>query len=123
MRLRLTLLIALLLLAPGVARATQMAIGTGIAPQTIVSHADVALIANAAAVQILPANLDRVAAVCAVPNGQTSTDTVRIGDATTAAAVGFPMAVGETVTLYVTAPVFGFSATGATINCSETVRP
>jgi len=103
MRLRLTLLIALLLLAPGVARATQMAIGTGIAPQTIVSHADVALIANAAAVQILPANLDRVAAVCAVPNGQTSTDTVRIGDATTAAAVGFPMAVGETVTLYVTA--------------------
>jgi len=114
---------ALLLLAPSAAFATQMAIGTGIAPQNVVSHADATLIANAAAAVVLPANLDRVEAICRANPGQTSTNTARIGDSSTAAAIGYPLAVGDSVTLYTTAPVFGFSATGASLNCTESTRP
>ena len=114
---------ALLLLAPSAAFATQMAIGTGIAPQNVVSHADATLIANAAAAVVLPANLDRVEALCRAVPGQTSTNTARVGDASTGAAGGYPLAVGDVVSVYTTAAVYGYSATGATINCSETVRP
>jgi len=123
MRLRLILLIALLLAAPGVARATQMAIGTAVAPQIMVSHADVSLTANASAVTLLPTNLDRVEALCRMVPGQTSTNVLRIGDSTSAASTGYPMTVGDAITMYETAPVYGYSTTGATVNCSETVRP
>jgi hypothetical protein len=107
---------------PTPAHADHFATNQITAPQTLVPHADVTLISNAAAVVILANNSNRVSALCRLNPGQTGTNTARVGDATISATIGSLMVVGDTITLAVTTAFYGFSATGATINCLEVIR-
>jgi hypothetical protein len=93
------------------------------APQNLVAHADVALTASAAAVQILASNLKRVTAVCRIV-GAPGTNTARVGDSTTDATHGTPLdATVAGASFDVTGALYGYSATGITLSCSEVVRP
>ncbi len=65
------------------ARAQHESGGAINAPQNVVSHAAIAVIADAPAVMYLPANPNRVTALCQVADGE-----VMIGDATTDATHG-----------------------------------
>jgi hypothetical protein len=114
---------ALFTWSPLPAHADHFATNQITAPQTLVPHADVTLIANAAAVAILAKNPNRVSALCRLNPGQTGTNTARVGDATTAAAIGSPLTPGDTITVASTNTMYAFSATGATVNCLEVIRP
>lgn len=93
------------------------------ASQAAVSHPDVALTSGTAAVQLLPANSSRVTAICQMI-GTIGTNTARIGDASIGTSQGTQLsATTPAATFDVSGALYGFSSTGATLNCAEVVRP
>lgn len=92
-----------------------------VAAQSYFSYPDVSLTAGAAAVQILAANPQRVTAIC---QNTGAANVARIGDANVGANRGTILyANGAGLTFDVTSAVYGYSASGTTVNCAEIVRP
>ena len=95
----------------------------GNASQVVVSHPDMVLTSDAAAVQLLPINSSRVTAICQLI-GTIGTNLARIGDASIGASQGTELsAITPGATIDETGALYGFSSTGATVNCAEVVRP
>lgn len=93
------------------------------ASQVAVSHPDVVLTYGAAAVQLLPVNSSRVTAICQMV-GTIGTNTARIGDTSIGASQGTQLSAATPgATIDVTGALYGFSSTGATVNCAEVERP
>lgn len=125
MRTGFALAIALLALFGGAAEswAQHQAQEQANAAQAAVSHPDVVLTSGAAAVQLLPVNSSRVTAICQMI-GTIGTNTARIGDASIGASQGTQLsATSPGATIDVTGPLYGYSSTGATLDCTEVVRP
>ncbi|GEM_PF-4776469 len=90
--------------------------------QDYISHGDVALAANASPVAVLSVNSNRVTAVCQMV-GTIGTNSARIGDTSIGASQGTLLSSAiPAATFDVTSALYGFSSTGATVNCAEIVR-
>lgn len=85
----------------------------------ITSTADVAIVANAAAVSVAPANTARKSAL--ITNLLSSAGTLRVGDAAIGAARGVPVEPGATATIETTAAIFAFSTAACTVSVLELV--
>ncbi len=124
MRTGFALAIALLTLfgAAVESRAQHQAQSQANASQAGASHPDVALVSSASPVQLLPANTNRVTAICQMI-GTIGTSTARIGDSSIGASRGTQLSSTiPAATFDVTGALYGFSSTGATVNCAEVVR-
>jgi hypothetical protein len=105
------------------ALAQHQAQGQSNASQNYISHPDVALTANAAPVGLLGANPARITAVCQMV-GTIGSNTARLGDASIGPSQGTQLSAAIPAAAFdVTGGLYGFSATGATVNCSEVARP
>ncbi len=129
MGIRRRLTLALLLTLAGASAAYADAHETNAAgqnlPQNYVSHADFLITGNAAPVQVLGTNSNRVEVLCC---DISNTNVWRVGDAGVASNAGqqvVPNVLGgpSCVQVPITGPVYVFSTAGATGNCGEVVRP
>jgi hypothetical protein len=118
--LSIVLLFAILIARPVYAQ--HEAQGQANSSQNYISHADVALTANALPVAVLGLNSNRVTAICQMV-GTIGTNTARVGDSSIGASQGTQLSSAiPAVTLDITGSLYVYSATGATVNCAEIVR-
>jgi hypothetical protein len=94
-----------------------MARGVGLGQQTMVSHQDVTVTGNAAAVVVVPADPKRVYALC--EDTGTTKDT-RFGDATTSNTIGLLTNSNmPEVVLSTNDAIYAFAATSTTATCTD----
>jgi hypothetical protein len=104
---------------PPIRYGTHEVFGSQNLPQNFVSHADVTLGAGGSPTLLLSANVNRIDAPCF---NKGANDAV-IGDSTIGASAGTPLKAGTGATPEATSALYGYSASGTTINCGEEVRP
>jgi len=118
-----TILFAAILAVPLIARAQHEGGAEINATQLYISHADATPSAAASPAVILNANSNRVTAICQMV-GTIGTNTARLGDASIGPSQGTQLSAAiPAATFDVTGALYVYSATGATVNCAEIVRP
>ena len=120
-----TLIIALIATSASLltsrARAQHFAGGQSVGQETVATYPDAAISPGAAPTPIVQPNARAVSRVC--KNLKTSPGLVHLGDSRVAGNQGVPLDPGDAASLDANDALFAYSDAGATVSCTEVVRP